>query len=104
MRINVFILNALIQLSAAGVAFFFLLLGLNGFSERQATPSIIFYIATCVLSALALGGASAFTAKRLAAKQSLGKIGGSLLSVIIFAVVGIVVLVVIFFVSVFIAT
>jgi len=103
MRIIVFILNALIQLSAAGVGFFMLLLCLNGFSERQATPGIIFYIVMGGLSALAMGGASALTTNRLAAKQSLGNVGGSLISVIIFSVVGIVALVVIFFAAVFIA-
>ena len=103
MRIVVFILNALIQLSAAAVGFFLLLLGLNGFGERQATPGIIFYIVMCVLSALAPPNASALTANRLAAKQSLGNVGGSLISVMIFSVVGVVVLVVIFFAAVFIA-
>ena len=101
MKIVVFIINASIQLAAAALGFFMLLLGLNGFSGKQAEPGIYLYIILSVGSAIGLGVASAFTANRLGAKPTLGKIGASIISVAAFAVIGIVVLTVVFFASVF---
>jgi hypothetical protein len=49
------------------------------------------------------GGLSAFTAKRLAQKKSLGSLGASVIAVIIFSLAGVVVLVVGFFAAVLIA-
>ena len=69
MRIIVFVINAVIQLAAAAAGFLLLLLGLNGFSERQSNPSLLFYIALSVGSAVGLGGASAFASKWLAGKS-----------------------------------
>jgi hypothetical protein len=104
MRIIVFIINAVIHLAAAAVGFFMLLLGLNGFSERQANPSLLFYIILSVGSALGLGVASAFAAKWLAQKKSLGALGASAIAVPVFSVVGVLILVVVFFVAVLIAS
>jgi hypothetical protein len=44
MKVIVFILTTAIQLLAAALAFFMLLIGLNGFSEKDATPSLIMFI------------------------------------------------------------
>jgi hypothetical protein len=46
---------AVVQLVAAVFGFFILLIGLNGFSERQATPSLIFYIVLSVVTVLGDG-------------------------------------------------
>ena len=92
MRIIVFFITAFIQLAVAVFSFFILLLGLNGFSEQDATPSLIFYIALGFLSALGLGAASAYTAKRLAEKSSLGKFVSSLIAIIGCLIVGAVIL------------
>ena len=94
MRITVLIVTAVIQFFAAVFGFFILLLGLNGFSEDDATPSLIFYIALGFLSALGLGAASAYTAKRLVEKSSFGKISASLIAVIGYAVIGAVILII----------
>jgi hypothetical protein len=57
-------------LIAAGVAlFFFLLLALNGFSERDATPALIFYVFWATFFALAAGAGSFFLTKFLLAKS-----------------------------------
>jgi len=97
MRIIVFFITVVIQLAAAAFMFLILLLGMNGYSERQATPSLIFYIALSVMSALGLGGASAFAAKRLAERTSLGGLGASAISVICSAIIGAVILIAGFF-------
>ena len=104
MRIIVFVITALVQLAVAVVIFFMLLLGLNGFSEQDATPSLIFFIALSVACALGLGGAGAFAAKRIAAKKSLGVAAASAISVFGFSVLGAVILVGGFFAALFIAT
>jgi hypothetical protein len=104
MRIVVFVINALVQLAAAAVGFLLLLLGLNGFGESQATPGLVFYIIVSAASALGLGVASAFTARRLAQKKSFGTLGASATAVIIFSVLGVLILVVGFFAAVIIAS
>jgi Na+-translocating ferredoxin:NAD+ oxidoreductase RnfE subunit len=100
MRIVVFIIAAVIQLVAAAFGFLILLLSMNGYSEEQATPSLILYIALSVLSALALGGAGAFAAKRLAERTSLGGFGASAICVICSAILGVLILIVVFFASI----
>ena len=92
MKIIVFIITTLIQLVAAAVCFFMLLLGLNGYNEKDATPSLVFYIALSLISALGLGAASAYIANRLVEKPSLGSFGASAIAVVIFAIIGLVVL------------
>jgi hypothetical protein len=104
MRIIVFVLNAVIQFAAAAAGFLLLLLGLNGFSERQANPSLLFYIALSVGSAAGLGVASAFASKWLAQKKSMGGLGASAISVPVFAAVGVLILIAGFFVALFIAS
>ena len=104
MRVIVFVIIALVQLAAAVVIFFMLLLGLNGFSERDATPSLIFFIALSVACALGLGGAGAFAAKRIAEKKSLGGLAASAISVIGFSALGVMILVGGFFAALVIAT
>lgn len=103
MRVIVFLINTVIQLAAAAFGFFFLLLGLNGFNTAQSNPSLLFYIILGVGSALGLGGASAFAAKWLAGKKSLGAFGASAISVVVFAILGVLILVVGFFVALFVA-
>ena len=104
MRIIVFVLNAVIQLAAAAVGFLLLLLGLNGFGERQANPSLLFYILLSAGSAAGLGVASAFASKWLAQKKSLGALGASAIAVPVFALAGVLILVVGFFVALLIAS
>jgi hypothetical protein len=103
MRIVIFILTAVIQLAAAAVGFLLLLLGMNGYSERQATPSLILYIALGLGSAAGLGVASAFAAKYLAEKRAFGGVAASAIPVIGFSILGGLILVVSFFAAIVLA-
>jgi hypothetical protein len=104
MRIIVFIIIALIQLAAATVGFFMLLLGMNGFQEREATPGLIFYIVLSLASAVGLGLAGAVASKALVERKALGRFAASSLSIFGFSVAGVIVMVVGFFVALVIAS
>ncbi|HYN86634.1 MAG TPA: hypothetical protein VER32_15400 [Pyrinomonadaceae bacterium] len=58
--------TALLMVAASAVGFFFMLLALNGFSERQASPLIAAYTALAILCALVAAVASGWGAKALA--------------------------------------
>jgi hypothetical protein len=103
MRIIVFSITAGIQIAAAAVGFFVLLLSLNGYSEKQATPSLIFYIVLSLGSVLVAGGTSAYTAKRLTKRKSLGRLGASLIAIIGFSALGVLILIVGFFAALLLA-
>jgi len=99
-RIIVFVLTAVFQLAAAAAGLLLLLLGMNGYSERQATPGLILYVALGLGSALGLGIASAFAVKRLVERRSFGGLAASATSVLGFAVLGGLILVVSFFAAI----
>jgi hypothetical protein len=92
MKMISFMLTVTLQLAAAVAGFLVLLLALNGFSESEATPSLIFYIVGGVLSAVALGFASSWIANRFVERKSFGKVGATALTVIVLAIIGWVVL------------
>jgi hypothetical protein len=69
-----------------------LLLGLNGYSESQATPSLILYIVVGLGSALGLGVASAFMAKRLVERRSMGGLAASAIAVVSVSIIGVLIL------------
>ena len=100
MRIILFTLTALIQLAAAAAGFLLLLLGMNGYNERDALPGLYLYAALGLGSALGLGLASAFAARWLVNKRSFGGWGASATAVFGFAVLGGVILVVSFFAAI----
>ena len=99
MGILVLILTVVFQLTVAAIGLFLLFLGLNGYSERQATPSLIVYIILSLASACALGAVSPFALKRLAKRTSLGSFGSSAVVVVAFSFIGMIVLFVKFFAS-----
>ena len=82
MKLLVFILAATIQLVAAATGLLILLLVLNGYSESQATPSLILYIILGIGSAVALGFASKSVATRLVEKRSFSKLAASACAVV----------------------
>jgi hypothetical protein len=92
MAILALILIVVFQLAAAAIGFFVLLVGLNGYSERQATPGLILYIALSLTSSFALGAGSPFAAKRLARSKSLGRFGASAIVVVVFCIIGVAIL------------
>lgn len=100
MRIIVFILTAVIQLAAAAAGFLLLVLGMNGYSGRDAEPGLYLYIALGLGSTLALGLASAFTARWLVEKRSFGRAGAAATAVVGFAALGGLILIVSFFAAI----
>lgn len=68
-----------VLLALTGLAmFFFLLMALNGYSERDSTPAMIFYIAWLVFFTLILSVASYFLTKFLLKKSINGILAVSL--------------------------
>jgi hypothetical protein len=59
-----------VLLAASAVGwFFFLLLALNGFSERDANPAMIFFVVWSLICAIVLGAASFFLTRFLIGKS-----------------------------------
>lgn len=100
MRIIVFILTALIQLAVATAGFFILLLGMNGYSEAQATPSLILYVVLGIGSAFGLGVVSALVAKRLVERRSFGGLAASVTAIVSFSIIGALILFASFFAAI----
>ncbi|HET8671689.1 MAG TPA: hypothetical protein VFM05_14010, partial [Candidatus Saccharimonadales bacterium] len=70
------------------------LLGLNGYSERQATPSLIFYILFCLVGSLTLSFLGTLAAKTIVNKRWLGKPGAAIVSIVFTLIIGVVLVVV----------
>ncbi len=89
-----FAITALINTGIGVVLFFFLLLGLNGFSGKQAEPGLFLFIVWVLLVSLATSVLSVVTTNFLTANKSmnfwLAALIAILLSVIIGAVLSIV--------------
>lgn len=100
MRIIAFILTAVIQLAAAAAGGLLLLLGMNGYNERDAAPGLYLYAALGLGSVLALGLLSAFGAKWLVEKRSFGRAGAAATAVVGFAALGGVILIFSFFAAI----
>ena len=88
MSVIAFILTALILGAAAFLGFFMLLMGLNGFSESDAQPGIIFYIVAAILDGLIMSSLAAFVTIQLVKKKSLNSIGAAAISTVSFSVIG----------------
>lgn len=100
MRIIAFALTAVIQLSAAAAGFLLLLLGMNGYNERDAAPGLYLYIALGLGSALAAGLVSGFSARWLVEKRSLGRAAAAATAVLGSSVLGGLILVFSFFAAI----
>lgn len=93
MRIIVFVVVAVVQLGAAAFGLLVLIMGMNGFSERDATPGLLFYVVLAMASSVALGVGGALAAKRLAAGRRMGGLAASAIAVTCASTLGVVVLV-----------
>jgi hypothetical protein len=93
MRIIVFSIVAVVLFAAAALGLFVLLVGLNGYSEAQATPSLIAYIVLCLATVPALGIVGAAAARVLVEKKRFSNVGASACAITGGAVVGVVILV-----------
>ena len=103
MRITVFLVTAIVEFAAAVFGFFILLVGLNGFSERQATPSLIFYIVFCLMSSFLISFLGTIVAKTIVNKQWLGKAVAAIVSIILSSTIGVVFVVIAVFASLILA-
>ncbi|HEY0077804.1 MAG TPA: hypothetical protein VGB73_04095 [Pyrinomonadaceae bacterium] len=99
MRIIVFIVNASIQLLGSALGFFMLLMGLNGFNEKEAMPGLIFYVIASCMGATLLGGVSAAVAKLLVDKKAVGSLAASAIAIPLFLIIGVGLWLVIFIAS-----
>jgi hypothetical protein len=93
------VVTAVVEFVAAVFGFFVLLVGLNGFSERQATPSLIFYIVFCLVSSLVISFLGTVAAKTIVKKQWLGKAVTAVVSILFTSMIGVVFVVVAVFAS-----
>ena len=103
MRIIVFILTAILELAAGVFGFFVLLLGLNGYSERQATPGLIFYIVFCLAGSLSISFLGTIAAKTVVKKGWLGKPGAAIISIVFTSIIGVLLVIVALFLGFIIA-
>jgi hypothetical protein len=90
MNITSGIITFVLLIASAIGWFFFLMLALNGFSERDANPAMIFFAVWTILAAIALAAGSFFLTKLLIAK-SFNAILAVILSIIAAIAVGFVV-------------
>lgn len=104
MAIIVFIFTALIQAAVSAAGFFMLILGMNGFNERDAKPGLLFYVLLGVATTLGLALGSALAANGFVKKKAMGKLAAAALSVFGFSAVGVVIMIVGFFVALLIAS
>ena len=97
MRVTVFLVTAILDLAVAIFGFFILLIGLNGFSERQATPSLIFYIVFCLTSLLIFSFLGTLIAKAFVEKGWMNKAWAAIVSILSTSIVsGLIVIVAVF--------
>ena len=101
MKIATFLITALVNLAIGFVLFFMLILGLNGFTGKQAEPGLLLFIVWGLLSALITGVLGIFLANYLAVKKSMNKFAATAISSVVFIIVGCVSGVVGFFAAVF---
>ena len=83
-----FLITGLINLAVGVFLFFFLLLGMNGFSEKQAEPGLLFFIVWVLLASLTTAILSVVSTNFFATQKSMNFWLAALLSVFIFVVVG----------------
>jgi hypothetical protein len=94
-------ITGLMNIAVGVVLFFFLLLGMNGYSEQQATPGLITFIVWILLASLLVAVLSIVMTNFLTAKKSINFWVSSLISVLVFVILGAVINVVGWFVSLF---
>ena len=86
--IAVAVSTALLILAVAAVLLFMLVIGMNGFSERQANPIFIgFFLMTAVV-VLISGALSGWGSKRLAERMRWPMLGAGVLSVLVMSLAG----------------
>ena len=93
LRLIVFLLTAVTQTVVAVTCFFLLLVGLNGYSERHATTSLIFYIVFSFITIPGISFIAGLATKYFLDKKGMGKGIASLVGIITSSILGAVVVV-----------
>lgn len=86
-KIITFLLIGGANLAVCVILFFFLMLGLNGFSERDAIYAFVFFIIGALLVTI-LSGILGILLLRLLIKKKLSSILASIISVLVFSTLG----------------
>jgi hypothetical protein len=102
-KILLFILTSIVQIAGVVPGFLILLLALNGFSERDATPAIVGYIVLSVAIVLGCATLSVLTAKKLVERKRLNQFVASVIGLIGFSSLGFVLIAVNLFLAIGIA-
>ncbi len=87
-KVVIFLITALGNIGIGIMLFFFLLLSLNGYSEKQAKPGLILFIIWVLLFSAAAAACAVLSANFLTTKKSLNWLAASLVSILIFVVIG----------------
>ena len=90
MKIAAFLLTATINLGVGIILFFFLIIALNGYSEKQAAPGLILFIVWILIFSLAAACLSFFTVSYLIKKKSFSPLAGAFFSIIGFVFIGVI--------------
>jgi len=101
MKFIPFMITGLVNIGVGFVLLFFLLLSLNGYSGKQAEPGLILFIAWILLTSLLVAVLSIVMTNFLTAKKSINFWVSSLISVLVFVILGAVINVVGWFASLF---
>ena len=88
MKITALLMTAILNGIIGAALLFFLLMAMNGFSERQATPALILFIVWVGVTLIVTGVLSFLTTKYLINKKSLSAAVSMLIAVVIFVVFG----------------
>ena len=83
-----FLITGLVNIGVGVFLFFFLLLGLNGFSEKQAEPGLITFIVWVFLASLMTAILSVVSTNFFATRKSMNFWLAAFLSIFIFGAVG----------------
>jgi hypothetical protein len=88
MKVVIFSVTALGNIGIGVILFFFLLLSLNGYSEKQTETNLILFIIWVLFFSTAAAVCAVLSASFLTAKKSLNRIAASLVSILIFVFMG----------------
>ncbi len=89
MKIASFLITLLGNILIGAILLFFLLLALNGFSEKQATPAIILYVIWALIFSILAASLSVWTLIFLVNKKSFNSLLAGLISVGVFTIIGV---------------
>jgi hypothetical protein len=96
-----FLITALINTGIGAFLFFMLLLSLNGFSEKQATPGLILFIGWVLLGSIVAGILGFLSANYLIENKSINQWLAALIAIAVFVIVGALINIIGFFAAIF---